>query len=43
LGNMEYGTYVTLIAYLVSGLGCGLGLVCRIRRGSAPVLPITVG
>jgi NO-binding membrane sensor protein with MHYT domain len=25
---MQYGTYVPLIAYVVSCLGCGLGLVC---------------
>jgi NO-binding membrane sensor protein with MHYT domain len=34
---MEYGTYVPFIAYLVSCLGCGLGLVCTNQaRGGAP-------
>src|ERR671925_569143 len=28
---MEYGAYVPMIAYLVSCVGCALGLVCTIR------------
>jgi NO-binding membrane sensor protein with MHYT domain len=36
LGQMEHGTYVPLLAFLVSCLGCGLGLVCtnRARTGT---------
>lgn len=34
--NMEYGTYVPLMAYLVSCLGCGLGLVCTSQARVGP-------
>src|SRR6266536_2245901 len=31
VGHMDHGAYVPVIAYLVSCMGCALGLVCTIR------------
>lgn len=36
MGHMEYGMQIPILAYLVSCLGCGLGLVCTTQaRGAA--------
>ncbi|GLY90058.1 hypothetical protein Airi02_079870 [Actinoallomurus iriomotensis] len=35
MGHMEYGTQIPIIAYLVSCLGCGLGLICTTQARGA--------